>query len=129
MGLTLGSIGGSNLGSSGDSKKESLQGFQCLGVVAIHTPVVVVVWIKFETHFSKFKTKVRTIYLAAAADLFLPNSPRSSFQPNRTNRINKRMTALANAKSTLSSAIDTVTKPYADVTAIMQDLSADLSMF
>jgi len=31
------------------------------------------------------------------------------------------MTALPNAKSTLSIAIDTVTRPYADVTATMQE--------
>ena len=37
------------------------------------------------------------------ADLFLPNSPRSSLHPNNSNRINKRLTALPNAKSTLSS--------------------------
>ena len=59
--------------------------------------------------------------LGFTADLFLPNSPRSSLQPNKTNRINKRMTALPNAKSTLSIAIDTVTRPYADPTATTQE--------
>jgi hypothetical protein len=71
--------------------------------------------------------EVRTIYLATAADLFFPNSPRSSFQPNRMNRINKRMTALPNAKSTLSSTINTVTKPYADATATTHEMVSRVS--
>jgi hypothetical protein len=66
----------------------------------------------------KVYTGIRTIYFAA--DLFLPNSPRSSLQPNKTNRINKRMMALPKAKSMLSIAIDTVTRPYVDVTATTQ---------
>jgi hypothetical protein len=62
---------------------------------------------------------IRTIYFAA--DLFLPNSPRSSLQPNKMNRINKRMMTLPTAKSTLSIAIDTVTRPYANATATTQE--------
>ena len=69
--------------------------------------------------FRKNYTEIRTIYFAT--DLFLPNSPRSSLQQNKTNRINKRMTALPNAKSMLSIAIDTVTRPYADATATTQE--------
>jgi hypothetical protein len=65
----------------------------------------------------KFYTEIRAIYFAA--NLFLPNSPRSSLQPNKTNRINKRMTSLPNAKSTLSIPIDTVTRPYTDATATL----------
>ena len=71
----------------------------------------------------KFTRKL--IYLAA--DLLLPNSPRSSLHPNNTNRINKRMTALPNAKSILSSAIDTVNKPYADATATTQETVSRVS--
>ena len=55
------------------------------------------------------------------------NSPRSSLQPNKTNRINKRMTALPNAKSMLPSAIDTDNKPYADATATMQETVSRVS--
>jgi hypothetical protein len=73
----------------------------------------------------KFCTGIRTIYFAA--DLFLPNSHRSSLQQNKTNRINKRMTALPNAKSTLSIAIDTVTRPYANVTATTQETVSRVS--
>jgi hypothetical protein len=54
--LTLGSIGGSNLGSAGDSTKESSftsKAFNVLGVVAILRPVKVFVGIKFKTHFAK----------------------------------------------------------------------------
>jgi hypothetical protein len=61
----------------------------------------------------------QTIFLAA--DFFLPNSPRSSLHPINTNRINKWMMALADAKSTLSIAIDTVTRPYAYATATTQE--------
>jgi hypothetical protein len=60
-------------------------------------------------------------------DLFLWNSPRSSLQQNKTNRINKRMTALPNAKSILSRAIDTVSKPYADATATTQETVSRVS--
>ena len=118
------------MGSSGDSIKESsltTKASNVLEVVVIRCLVVVVVWIKFEIHFAKFYAEVKIIYLAATADRFLPNSPRSSFQPNRTNRINKRMMALPNAKSTLSSAIDTVTKPYADATATTQEMVNQVS--
>jgi hypothetical protein len=55
--LTLGSIGGSNLGSAGDSTIESSltsKAFNVLGVVAILRPVGVLVGIKFKTHFAKF---------------------------------------------------------------------------
>ena len=55
MGLTLGSIGGSNLGSAGDSTKESsltTKAFNVLGVVAILKPVNVFMGIKFKTHFA-----------------------------------------------------------------------------
>jgi hypothetical protein len=129
LGLSLVSIGGSNLGSAGDSIKESsltTKAPNVLEVIAIRCPVNVVVWIEFKIHFAKFYTKLKTIYLAATADPF-PNSPRSSFQPNRTSRINKRMTALQNAKSTLSSAIDTVTKPYANATATTQETVSQVS--
>ncbi len=56
MGLTLGSIGGSNLGSAGDSTKESSltsKAFNVLGVVVIHRPVDVLKGIKFKTQFAK----------------------------------------------------------------------------
>jgi uncharacterized protein involved in response to NO len=56
MGLTIGSIGGSNLGSTGDSTKESsltTKAFYVLGVVAILRPVDVFMGIKFKTHFAK----------------------------------------------------------------------------
>ena len=75
--------------------------------------------------FAKILMEVRTIYLAS--HLFLPNSPRSSLQPNRTNRINKRMTALLNAKRTLSIAIDMITKPYANATATTQETVSRVS--
>jgi hypothetical protein len=128
MGLTLGSIGGSNLGSARDSTIESSltsKAFNVLVVVAILRPVGVFVGIKFKLILQKFYTGIRTIYFAA--DLFLPNSPRSSLQPNKTNRINKKMTALPNAKSTLSIAIDTVTRPYADATATTQETISRVS--
>ena len=57
--MSLGSIGGSNLGSAGDSSKESsltTKASNVLEVVVIRSPVVVVVWIKFETHFAKIVT-------------------------------------------------------------------------
>jgi hypothetical protein len=50
MGVTLGSIGGSNLGSAGDSTTEA---FNVLGVVVILRPVDVFKGIKFKTHFAK----------------------------------------------------------------------------
>jgi hypothetical protein len=100
------------------------QGFQCLG--GRYHPLPCQFWIKFKIHYAKLSTELKTIYLVATADRFL-NSPRSSFQPNRTNRINKRMTALLNAKSTLSSAIDTVTKPYANATATTQETVSQVS--
>ncbi len=81
MGLSLGSIGGSNLGSTGDSIKESsltTKASNVLEVVAIRSPVVVVVWIIFEIQFAKFYTEVKTIYLAATADVScrtLPGAP------------------------------------------------------
>ena len=56
MGMSLGSIGGSNLGSSGDSTKESFttyKSFNVLWVVAILRPVVVFIGIKFKTHVAK----------------------------------------------------------------------------
>jgi len=55
--MSLGSIGGSNLGSTGDSIKElslTTKASNVLEVIAIRSPVDVVVWIKFETHFAKF---------------------------------------------------------------------------
>ena len=78
MGVTLGSIGGSNVGSAGDSTTESSltsKAFNVLGVVVILRPVDVLKGVKFKTHFAK-KLHGKLIYLAA--DLFLPNSPRSS---------------------------------------------------
>ncbi len=126
----MGSICSSNVGSAGDSIKESslaTKDYNVLEVVATLCPVNVVVWIKLEIHFAKFYMEVKTIYLVATADRFFPNSYRSSFQPNRTNRINKRMTVLPNAKTMLSSAIDTVTKPYADATATTQETVSRVS--
>ena len=75
--------------------------------------------------FAKFYMEIRSIYFAA--DLFLPNSPRSFLQPNKTNRINKKMTAFPNARSMLSCAIDTVTRPYADATATTQETVSRVS--
>jgi hypothetical protein len=60
MGLSLGLIGGSNLGSAGDSTKESSltsKAFNVLGVVAILRPVDVFVGIKFKTHYAKSVTR------------------------------------------------------------------------
>ena len=67
------------------------------------------------THLFAQKFTQKLIYFAA--DLFLPNSPRSSLHPNNINRINRRMTAFPNAKSMLPFVIDTVTRPYANGTA------------
>ena len=127
MGLTLGSIGGSNLGSAGDSSKSppSPPRLAMSWGFVILRPVDVFKGIKFKTHFAKIYTEIRPIYFAA--DLFLPNSPRSSLHPNNMNRINKRMTALPNAKSTLPIAIDTVTRPYADATATTQETVSQVS--
>ncbi len=61
MGLSLGSISGSNLGSAGDSTKESsltTKAFNVLGVVAILRPVDVFKGIKFKTHFAKNYTEL-----------------------------------------------------------------------
>jgi hypothetical protein len=78
MDVTLGSIGGSNLGSAGDSTTESSltsKAFNVLGVVVILRPVDVFKGDQIQNSFcEKFTRKL--IYLAA--DLFLPNSPRSS---------------------------------------------------
>ena len=60
MGLSLVLIGGSNLGSTGDSTKESTltsKASSVLGVVAILGPVDVCIGIKFETHFAKSVTR------------------------------------------------------------------------
>jgi hypothetical protein len=55
--LALGSVCGSNLGSAGDSTKESSfatsKAFNVLGVVVILRPVYVFKGIKFKTHFAK----------------------------------------------------------------------------
>ena len=127
MGLTLGSIGGSNLGSAGDSTTESSltsKALQCLGGRCHPQTCRCFQGDQIQNSFcEKFTRKL--IYLAA--DLFLPNSPRSSLHPNNTNRINKRMTALPNAKSTLSIAIDTVTRPYADAAATTQETVSRVS--
>jgi len=121
MGLTLGSIGGSNLGSAGNSTKESSltsKAFNVLGVIEILQTCRCFQGDQTQNSFcEKFTQKL--IYFAA--DLFLPNSARSSLHPNNTNRINKTMTALPNTKSTLSIAIDTVTRLYADTTATTQE--------
>ncbi len=56
MGLTLGSIGGSNIGSVRESTKESSltsKAFNVLGVVVILRPVDVLKGIKFKTNFAK----------------------------------------------------------------------------
>jgi hypothetical protein len=61
MGVTLGSIGGSNLGSAGDSTTESSltsKAFNVLGVVVILRPVDVFKGIKFKTHFAKIYTEI-----------------------------------------------------------------------
>ena len=60
MGVTLGSIGGSYLGSAGDSYKSppSPPRLQCLGVVVILRPVDVFKGIKFKTHFAKIYTEI-----------------------------------------------------------------------
>jgi hypothetical protein len=58
--MSLVSIGGSNLGSAGDSFKVSsftTKASNVLEVIAIRSPVVVVIWIKFETHFAKSVTR------------------------------------------------------------------------
>ena len=60
MGLYLGSIGGSNLGSAGDSTIESFttyKAFNVLWVVVILRHVDVFVGIKIKTHFSKSVTQ------------------------------------------------------------------------
>jgi hypothetical protein len=59
-------------------------------------------------------------------NIFLLNSPRSSLYPNNTNRKNKRMTAFPNARSMLSSGIDTVSRPYADATATTQEMPSTM---
>jgi hypothetical protein len=56
LGLSLGSIVGSNLESAGDSSKESpltTKAFNVLEVVAIRIPVVVFVGIDFKIQFCK----------------------------------------------------------------------------
>jgi hypothetical protein len=56
LGLSLGLIGGSNLGSAGDSSKESsltTKASIVLEVVAIRIPVVVFVGFGFKIHFSE----------------------------------------------------------------------------
>ena len=127
MGVTLGSIGGSNLGPPGTLPRvlPHLQGFQCLGGRCHPQTCRCFKGDQIQNSFcEKFTRKL--IYLAA--DLFLPNSPRSSLHPNNTNRINERMTALPNAKSTLSIAINTVTRPYAaDATATTQETVSRVS--
>jgi hypothetical protein len=58
----LGSIGGSNLGSAGDSIKESsltTKASNVLGVIAIRCPAIVVDWIEFEIHFANFYREVK----------------------------------------------------------------------
>jgi hypothetical protein len=60
MGLSMGSIGSSNLGSVGDSTKEfslTSKTFNVLGVVAILRPVEGFDGIKFKTHFAKSVTQ------------------------------------------------------------------------
>ena len=101
-----------------------LQGFQCLGGCCHPQTRRCFQGDQIQNSFcEKFTRKL--IYLAA--DLFLPNSPRSSLHPNNTTRINERMTALPNAKSTLSIAIDTVTRPYADAAATTQETVSRVS--
>jgi hypothetical protein len=127
MGLALGSIGGSNLGSARDSTKESSltsKAFNVLGAVAIpQTCRSFQGGSNSKLILQKFTRNL--IYLAA--DRFLPNSPRSSLHPNNTNRINKRMTALPNAKSMLLIAINAVTWPYADAAATTQETLSRVS--
>jgi hypothetical protein len=111
------------LGLARDSTKESSfttsKAINVLGVIVILRPVDVFKGIKFKTHFAK---KLHgNYYIYFAADIFLPNSPRSSLHPNNTNRINRRMTALPNTKSTLLIAINTVTRPYTNGTATTQE--------
>jgi hypothetical protein len=61
MGVTLGSIGGSNLGPPGTLFQESSltsKAFNVLGVVVILRPVNVLKGIKFKTHFAKIYTEI-----------------------------------------------------------------------
>jgi len=115
------------LGSARDSTKESSltsKAFNVLGSLPSRRPVDVLKGDQIQNSFSEKFTR-KLVYLAA--DLFLPNSPRSSLHPNNTNRINKRMTAFPNAKSTLLIAIDTVTRPYANATATTQETVSRVS--
>ena len=60
MGLFLGSIGGSNLGSAGDSTIETFttyKAFNVLWVVVILRPVDVFIGIKIKTHMAKSVTQ------------------------------------------------------------------------
>jgi hypothetical protein len=127
MGLTLGSIGGSNLGSAGDSTKESSltsKASMSWGSLPIPQTCRCFQGDQIQNSFcEKFTRKL--IYFAI--DLFLPNSPRSSLHPNNTNRINRRMTALPNAKKTLLIAIDMVIRLYADATATTQETVSRVS--
>jgi hypothetical protein len=78
MDVTLGSIGSSNLGSAGDSTTESSltsKAFNVLEVVVILRPVDV---FKRGSNSKLILRKIYTEINYFAADLFLPNSPRSS---------------------------------------------------
>ena len=80
-------------------------------------------WDQIQNSFCK-KIIRKLIYFVA--DLSC-QTLKSSLHPNNSNRINKRMTALPNAKSTLSIAIDKVTMPYADATATTQETMSQVS--
>jgi len=96
-----------------------LQGFQCLVSHCHPPPLDVFVGIKIKTHFAKFYMEVRTISILPL--IFSCRTLPGPRQPNNTNRINKRITALPNAKSMLLNMINTVTKPYTDATATTQE--------
>ena len=115
MGLTLGSIGGSNLGSAGDSTKESSltsKAFNVLGVVAILRPVDVFKGIKFKTHFAK-NLHGNYFILPLIFSCLTLQVVLSTQTPN--------------AKSMMSIAIDTVTRPYANAAATTQETVSQVS--
>jgi hypothetical protein len=97
-GLALGSVGGPNSGSAGDSVKDEsplTSKAVVLGVVAILGPDIV--GIKVKSHIMRNLHRKKYSILSDA-DLLFANFPRSSIQPNKKNRISTKMTAFTDAK-------------------------------
>ncbi len=114
------------MGSAGDSTKESFttHKFNVLWVIVILCPVDVFVGIKTKTHFAKSVTQYLN-YLVCGGPFLVELSQELS--PTKQNDQDQQKKDDGVSERQKYAVIDTVTRPYADATATMQETVSRVS--